>query len=93
SHLLDVFAPRDRYHHGKFPSYYSWCRGPTKKQLDRFIDLGYSVMEYRGFFGHENYYQKLPFAQKISRKIASSLLRHPIAHLTSYAYVVLKKPI
>lgn len=92
SGLLDMFAPRDEYQHGKFPTYYSWCRGPTKNQLDRFTDLGYAVMEYRGFFGHEGYYQKLPLLQKVSRQIAHCLLKHPVAHLTSYAYVVLKKP-
>ncbi len=57
--LLNKFAPRNKHQHNKFPAYYQWCRGPSRKQIQRFISLGYDVVEYRGFFGHSGYYNKV----------------------------------
>ena len=92
SFLLDLLAPRDRYQHAKFPAYYSWCRGPTKIQIGRFNELGYQVETYIGFFGHEGYYQKIPLLRDLSVSISNGLLRHPMPGITSYAYVILRKP-
>ena len=90
--LLDRFSSRDRYRQEKFPAFYSWCRGPTPRQMAQFIDTGYDILEYRGFFGHEGYYNKVPALQSFSANIAEFLLRHPCPYLTSYAYVLLRKP-
>jgi SAM-dependent methyltransferase len=79
-------APRD----GKFPAYYSWCRGPTPRQIERFERMGYMVVLYKGFFGHR-YWDKIPFAREIHRRLSSFLVRHPIPQLTSYAHLVLRK--
>lgn len=92
SSLLDFFASRDKYQQAKFPAYYSWCRGPTKKMAERFSGIGYEIVEYRGFFGHEGYYKKLPWVQKLHKFLSSYFLRHPSPHFTSYAWVILKKP-
>lgn len=89
--LLNIFAPRDRHQHEKFPAYYRWCRGPTRKQIQRFVSLGYEVVEYRGFFGHSGYYNKIKILQKIHNIKTNYLLRHPNPIFTSYAYIVLKK--
>jgi SAM-dependent methyltransferase len=89
--LLDAFSPRDRVRHAKFPAYYRWCRGPTRRQLDRFGRLGYEVVQYGGFFGHA-YYQRLSVAHQVSRRIARFLVSHPVPQLTSFAYLVLRRP-
>ncbi len=88
--LLHMFETRDRYQHAKFPAYYRWCRGPTIKQIQRFISLGYDVVEYRGFFGH-GYYNKIKMVDKIESIKTNFLLQHPNPIFTSYAYVILKK--
>jgi 2-polyprenyl-3-methyl-5-hydroxy-6-metoxy-1,4-benzoquinol methylase len=88
--LLHIFDPRDRHQHAKFPAYYRWCRGPTRKQIQRFISLGYDVVEYRGFWGH-GYYNKIKVLDKIESIKTNFLLQHPNPFFTSYAYVVLKK--
>ncbi len=89
--LLNIFAPRNRHQHEKFPAYYHWCRGPITKQIQRFISLGYEVVEYRGFFGHSGYYNKIKVLQKLHNIKTNYLLRHPNPLFTSFAYIVLKK--
>lgn len=91
SKLLGLFAPRDKYQHAKFPAYYRWCRGPTQTQMRRFKGLGYRVVEYRGFFGHAGYYNKIPILKSVHDLKSAYLLRHPHPLLTSYACVVLEK--
>jgi 2-polyprenyl-3-methyl-5-hydroxy-6-metoxy-1,4-benzoquinol methylase len=92
SRLLDLLSPRDRHQHAKFPAYYSWCRGPTQGALQRLVRLGYEIVEYKGFFGHPNYYRRVPFALRWHTSLAEFLLRHPVPYLTSFAYVILRKP-
>jgi SAM-dependent methyltransferase len=92
SALLDLFAPRDKCQQAKFPAYYNWCRGPTKKMTKRFTLIGYEIVEYKGFFGHEGYYRKVPLIEKLHKLISSYFLRHPNPHFTSYAWVILRKP-
>lgn len=77
--------------HAKFSSYYSWCRGPSRRQIKRFERLGYEVEEYIGFFGHAGYYEKIKPLKRAHERIASALARHPVPRLTSFAYVVLSK--
>ena len=89
--LLHMFESRDRFQHAKFPAYYRWCRGPTNKQIQRFISLGYDVVEYRGFFGHP-YYSKIKVLDKLNSNKTNFHLKHPNPVFTSYAYVVLRKP-
>jgi SAM-dependent methyltransferase len=90
THLLDALAPRDPLREKKFAAYYSWCRGPTAGQVLRLESLGYEVLTYRGFFGH-NYYARVPVVRAAHRVATRFLLRHPLAHLTSYAYLLLRK--
>ena len=88
--LQQRFAPRDAVLARKFPAYYAWCRGPTTRQIRRFEALGYSVLSYRGFFGH-NYYARLARLHRVHEGLTPILLRHPVSALTSYAQVVLRK--
>ncbi len=89
--ILDLVAPRNRYRQGKFKAYYSWCRGPTPPQLRRLQSVGFEILEYKGFFGHEYYYQKIPPVSAMSRALTDVLIKHPNPYLTSFAYVVLRK--
>jgi len=88
--LLQLVAPRDKEQFGKFPAYYHWCRGPIKRQIQRLESVGYEVVEYKGFFGH-NYYERVPLFREAHKLKTHFLLKHPIPWLTSYAIVVLKK--
>jgi SAM-dependent methyltransferase len=88
---LRAFAPRDVYQHAKFPARYSWCRGPTSTQLARLEGLGYELVSYRGFFGYD-YYRRIPVLRWISNRTAAYLCRHPRASMTSFAFVLLRKP-
>lgn len=91
SRALQAFAPRDPHQHGKFPARYSWCRGPTRPQLARLRSLGYEIVAYRGFFGHD-YYRWIPPLHWASVRTAEWLCRHPWAPMTSFALVLLRKP-
>lgn len=89
--LLFFFPHREKQgKYGKFPAYYSWCRGPIKSQFKKFEQLGYSVEEYVGFYGHP-YYKNLPLLQNLANSIANFLEKNPNPLLTTYAYVILRK--
>lgn len=89
--LLNMFALRDRNQYAKFPAYYSWCRGPIRNQLRKFEELGYEIIQYRGFFGHSGYYNRIPPLKKLHELKTNYLLKNPHPLFTSYAYIVLKK--
>ena len=89
--LLATFAPRDPVRTPKFPARYSWCRGPGRRQIDRLQQLGFEVLAYRGLFGH-NYYARIPVARSLERLASRLLVRCPLPQLTSYAQLVLRKP-
>ncbi len=91
SRFLNYFAPRDSYQYAKFPAYYSWCRGPTSGQIQKFNGLGYEVVEYRGYFGHSEYYNRVKLIKRLHELKTSYLLRNPNPIFTSYAYTVLRK--
>ena len=78
-------------HTGKFPAYYRWCRGPTRRQRERFERVGFEVEEYVGYFGHF-YYDPIPVLRALLAVTARTLARHPLPLLTSYAYVSLRRP-
>lgn len=89
--LLFFFPHREKQgKYGKFPAYYSWCRGPIKSQVKKFENLGYAVEEYVGFYGHP-YYKKLQPLHKLGDSVARFLEKNPNPLLTTYAYVVLRK--
>jgi SAM-dependent methyltransferase len=87
---LNLVNPRDRHQHDKFSARYSWCRGPRLKMIKNFESIGFEVIEYIGYFGHD-YYRKFRLLQSLENLKSHFLVRHPIAAMTSYAYVVLKK--
>ena len=91
--LLNFANPRNRDTHDKFKAYYSWSRGPSKRMLRRFEGLGYRVLRYTGYFGHNYYQKRLPLLDGIEQFKARTLAkRMPLACMTSYATIVLQKP-
>lgn len=90
--ILEKIAPRDKVYLRKFPAYYSWCYGPTKKQISRFHDIGYEIITYDGLFGAEGYYRRLPFGVQVSKAVAKFLIRNPIPQLTAFSLILLRKP-
>lgn len=78
--------------HGKFRAYYRWCRGPTRGQVRRLRRSGFEIDEYVAGFGH-TYYCRSPHLQRLEDAKTQLLLRHPVALLTSYAIVVLRRPV
>lgn len=91
--MLNILSPRDMYQHGKFPAYYSLCRGPSRRQLEKFESLGYEIVEYRGYFGNEGYYRWFPPLKLWNRVLWKYLLKNPVPFFTSFACIVLRKPV
>jgi SAM-dependent methyltransferase len=75
----------------KFPAYYRWTTGPTKRAFRRFESVGFRVEQYRASFGHL-YYYVIPPLHALEEAKSRLLLRHPVPALTSFAAVVLRKP-
>jgi hypothetical protein len=84
-------CPHDKYQNGKFKAYYSWSRGPGRKMIRRFENIGFEVITYTGYFGH-NYYLKIPFLHHLEMRKAEALVKYPISMLCTYSTLVLRKP-
>jgi SAM-dependent methyltransferase len=84
-----------RYEDGigdKFPAYYRWCRGPSERQQRRFESVGFEIDQYVGLFGTKSYYERIPVLQRLEDAVAAWMVRHPVPAMTSYSYVVLRRP-
>ncbi|HTU79380.1 MAG TPA: methyltransferase domain-containing protein [Solirubrobacteraceae bacterium] len=75
----------------KFRSYYSWCRGPTARQIQRLESVGFSVDRYVGYFGH-SYFAHVKPLHAANTLITEKLLEHPLPSMTTLALVVLSRP-
>lgn len=76
--------------HQSFRPYYSWCRGPTRRQLERLTAAGFAVRRYIGFFGHP-YYARVKPILLAHEALSDWLVRHPAPAFTSYALAVLER--
>ena len=74
------------------PPYYSWCRGPSDRQLRRLESVGFAVLRYTGYYGHGFYERFAPLAAA-QRAFNSLMLAHPLPAMTSFALVVLRRPL
>ena len=92
SFLLNVILPRNRFQFGKFRAYYNWCYGPSPKMLNLFAEIGYEIIEFRGFFGNA-YYSRIPVIKTFHAAYSRYLSKHPNPFLTSYAQIILRKPV
>ena len=77
--------------YGKFPARYSWCWGPTARQLNRYRSVGFEVVACDVGIGH-GYYQRIPGLRSLERAKASLLLKHPTPWQAAYVVVVLRRP-
>lgn len=92
-YMLNTFSPRDdEYQHGKFKAHYSWSRGPSKRMVRRFEQLGFEVIRYTGHFGHSYYLKRLPWLHRMEMLKTKLMLKRPVPQLCSYATLVLRKP-
>ncbi len=85
--LLTAYQGRTK----KFPAYYSWCRGPSARQLARLRSVGYEVEHYVGFFGH-GFYRRLGPLAALHKRVVTWLVSHPSPTLTSFAVLVARRP-
>lgn len=92
SKLLKKISPRDDHKHGKFPAHYKWCRGPSRKMINNYLSIGYEIVEYTGYFGH-NYYKKISLLNSLEKFKSELLIKLRVPHLNAYASVLLKKPV
>jgi SAM-dependent methyltransferase len=88
--LLDLFQPRDRYRHDKFPAYYDLCRGPYGGHLEQLEQAGLRVEAARGYFGH-NYYGRFPGLRDLEVWKSQTLAEHPVPRLCSFSVYLLAR--
>lgn len=75
----------------KFPAYYRWCRGPSRRQIENLEHVGFEVVEMTGYFG-SGYLQRTPL-ERPYEAVTKRLIEHPVDKLCSYAWVVLRRPL
>lgn len=88
SALVRLFAHRTP---AKFPAHYSWCFGPTRRQIERIESVGFEISAYVGVFGH-GYYDRVPLLRSLHERRSRHLKAHQAARRTSYAVVALRRP-
>ena len=75
----------------KFPAYYRWTTGPTRRAKERFTRVGFDIEEWHASFGHY-YYRIVKPLHALEAVKTKFLLKHPVPALTSFAVLVLRKP-
>ncbi len=78
-------------HHGKFRAYYSWCRGPIPRMIQKFKSIGFEIVAFHGYFGHGYYEPTLTPLDRIQEVFTRLLLRNPNPYFCSYVTVTLRK--
>lgn len=86
--LLNRYDPRAK---PKFKAYYSLCRGPSRRMLRRFTEMGYIIAEYRPFYGHD-YFKQIRVLREIDDRFSAWAARRRNPYFTSYAWLRLRKP-
>jgi SAM-dependent methyltransferase len=91
--LVRVFQPArlDDPKQQKFPAYYRWCLGPSRRTASRYQSVGFEVERINATFGH-GYYRRIPPLHALELLKAKLLHRYPVPYLTSFVVVILRKP-
>ncbi|KGQ20241.1 hypothetical protein LF41_777 [Lysobacter dokdonensis DS-58] len=55
--------------------------------------MGFQVVRYKGLFGAEAYYRRIPFGSAVSKLFRALMLRFPVPQLTAFSQVLLQKPV
>ena len=87
--ILHRLAPYRRADRGKFPAYYHWCFGPTRRQLERFATVGFEVEHCVAYFGEPSHTPG-PILRGLNDAWTEWMLRRPSYHFTSYAGYTLR---
>jgi hypothetical protein len=85
---LRRFADRET---PKFPAHYSRCFGPTPAMRAYLVGVGYEVVEHRPFYG-SIYFERIPGVRSVERAMSRWAARRRSPRLSSFAYLVLRKP-
>lgn len=88
--LLYAIQKRKWETEGKFPAYYKWCMGPTKKQLFQFQSLGYKIELYNGYLG-SGYLKNLIFLRFFEQVFNKIILKWKNPNFCSNSISILKK--
>ena len=91
--LVRVFQPwrLDDPKQQKFPAYYRWCLGPSKRTAKRYESVGFEVERINATFGH-GYYRRIPPLHALEKLKMKLLHRYPVPYLASFVVVILRKP-
>jgi SAM-dependent methyltransferase len=91
--LVRVFQPwrLDDPKQQKFPAYYRWCLGPSRRTARRYESIGFEVERINATFGH-GYYRRLPPLHALELLKMKLLHRHPVPYLASFVVIILRKP-
>jgi SAM-dependent methyltransferase len=73
---------------GKFPAYYHWCYGPTRRQVKRFASVGFVVEHCVAYFGEASY--GIGVLKQLNDTWTDVMLRRPNYHFTSLAAYTLR---
>lgn len=75
---------------GKFPAYYSMCRGNTPSMRSAMERIGYDKVEISDFYGHL-YYDKIPLVRQIEENLSALAARLGWTWYSSYAVIEVRK--
>ena len=75
---------------GKFPAYYSLCRGSTGYMRKALADVGFSNIEVHAYYGH-HYYDKLFGLRQLDNWFSSLCAKRCWSFYSSYAIIVTRK--
>jgi SAM-dependent methyltransferase len=88
--LLKIEPWRERSgRSGKFPAYYHWCFGPTRRQVARLSSTGFTVEHCVAYFG-ESSHAPGKFLGALNDAWTRTMLASPSYHFTSYATYTLR---
>lgn len=88
--LLYAIQKRKWETEGKYPAYYRWCTGPTKKQMLHFQSLRYEIELYNGYLG-SGYLKNITFFNILEKCYNYFFVNYKSPNLCSNAIVILQK--
>jgi hypothetical protein len=83
------FAPREA--DSKFPAYYSWCRGPSRAMRTAISSIGFEIVHFKAFYG-TSYLKNVPLLSSAEEWFSHTTERRQLIGLSSYAYLVVRRP-
>ena len=90
--VVQLLQPRrfDSQNTGKFPAYYSLCRGSTGYMRKTLADVGFTNIEVHEYYGH-HYYDKLFGLRQLENWFSRLCARRGWAFYSSYAIIVTRR--